>query len=141
MFSHYINHIENTGSMEGHRTLMAHECLTVAATLGHFHHWQRWVEPAGRDKPDWMKVLTISVGDFRYKYSPMLDLLGNTQHLTYARPKLLGRCFDTSTIKGGSSGIFQPGENCPHRKQMQKIYNQEYEEVVAQIENTLRSNR
>ena len=47
MFSHYINHIENTGSLEGHWTLMAHECLTVAATLGHFHCWQRWVELEG----------------------------------------------------------------------------------------------
>ena len=88
MFSHYINHIENTGSLEGHWTLMAHECLMVAATLGCFHHWQRRVEPAGRDKPDWMKVPTISAGDFRYKYSPMLDLLGNAQHLTYTHPKL-----------------------------------------------------
>ena len=32
MFSHYINHLENTGAMEGHRTLMVHECLMVAPT-------------------------------------------------------------------------------------------------------------
>ena len=67
MFSHFINHIENTGSLEGRRTLMAHECLMVVVTLGHFHRWQRQVELAGRDKPDWMKVPTISAGDFRYK--------------------------------------------------------------------------
>ena len=79
MFSHYINHIENTGSLEGHWTLMAHECLMVVATLGRFHRWQRRVEPEGRDKPDWMKVPTVSAGDFRYKYSPALDLLGNAQ--------------------------------------------------------------
>ena len=42
-----------------------------------------------------------------------------------------------STIKGGSSGIFQPVEKLPSKEQMQKIYNQEYEEVVAWIENTL----
>ena len=67
MFSHYINHLESSGALDGHRTLMGHECLTVAATLGHFHHWQRWVEPEDRDKPDWEKVPTVSVGDFRHK--------------------------------------------------------------------------
>ena len=100
MFSHYINHIENTGSLEGHRMLMAHECLMVVATLGYFHRWQRRVELAGRDKPDWMKVPTVSMGDFRYKYSPVLDLLGNAQHLTYAHPKLLGQCFDNVYHQG-----------------------------------------
>ena len=81
--------------------LMAHECLMVAATLGCFYRWQRRVELEGRDKPDWMNVPTVSAGDFRYKYSPALDLLGNAQHPTYAHPKLLGRCFDKSTTKGG----------------------------------------
>ena len=137
MFSHYINHIENTGSLEGHQTLMAHECLMVAATFGHFHHWQRWVEPAGRDKPDWMKVPTISMGDFRYKYSPALDLLGNAQHPTYAHPKLLGQCFDNVYHQGRFIGDFPAWRKLPSKEQTQKIYNQEYEEVVAQIENTL----
>ena len=137
MFSHYINHIENTGSLEGHWMLMVHECLMVAATLGHFHHWQRWVELAGRSKPDWMKVPTISVGDFRYKYSPALDLLGNAQHPTYAHPKLLGRCFDNIYHQGRLIGDLPAWGKLPSKEQMQKIYNQEYEEVVAWIKNTL----
>ena len=41
MFSHYVNHHENAGALEGHRTLMVHECLTIASTLGCFHQWQR----------------------------------------------------------------------------------------------------
>ena len=137
MFSHYINHIENTGSLEGHQTLMAHECLTVVATLGHFHHWQRRVEPAGRDKPDWMKVPTTSAGDFRYKYSPVLDLLGNAQHPAYTHPKLLGRCFDNVYHQGRLIRDLPARGKPPSKEQMQKIYNQEYEEVVVRIENTL----
>ena len=140
MFSHYINHIENTGSLKGHQMLMAHECLMVAATFGRFHHWQRRVEPADRDKPNWMKVPTISVGDFRYKYSPMLDLLGNAQHPTYAHPKLLGQCFDNIYHQGWLIGDLPARGKPPSKEQMQKIYNQEYEEVVAQIENTLELN-
>ena len=137
MFSHYINHIENTRSLEGHQMLMAHECLMVAVTLGRFHCWQRWVVLAGRDKPDWMKVPTISAGDFRYKYSPTLDLLGNAQHLTYAHPKLLGRCFDNVYHQGQLIGDLPAQGKPPSKEQTQKIYNQEYKEVVAWIENTL----
>ena len=117
--------------------LMVHECLMVVATLGRFHHWQRRVEPAGRDKPHWMKVPTISAGDFRYKYSPALDLLGNAQHPTYAHPKLLGRCFDNVYHQGRFIGDLPAWGKLPSKGQMQKIYNQEYKEVVARIENTL----
>ena len=117
--------------------LMAHECLMVAATLGRFHRWQRWVEPEGRDKHDWMKVPTVSVGDFRYKYSPALDLLGNTQHPTYAHPKLLGWCFDNIYHQGWLIRDLLVWGKLPTKEQTQKIYNQEYEEVVARIENTL----
>ena len=45
MFSHYLNNLKNTGALEGHCTLMVHECLMVASALGQFHQWQRQVEP------------------------------------------------------------------------------------------------
>ena len=131
MFSHYINHIENSVSLEGHRMLMAHECLMVAATLGHFHHWQRWVELGDRDKPDWVQVLTVSAGDFRYKYSPALDLLGNIQHLTYAHPKLLGRCYDNVYLQLWLIGALLARGKLYTKQHTQKIYNQEYKGVVA----------
>ena len=60
MFSHYINHLENTRVLEGHQTLMVHECLTVASALGHFHRWQRRVEPGDRDKQEWAKVPVVN---------------------------------------------------------------------------------
>ena len=137
MFSHYINHLESSGALEGHRTLMAHECLTVVVTLGSFHHWQRRVEPEDRDKPNWEKVPTVSAGDFRHKYSPALVLLGNAQHPTYTHPKLLGRCYDNVYHQGRLIGDLPAQRKLPTKEQTQKIYNQEYEEVVAQIVNTL----
>ena len=137
MFSHYINHMENTGALEGHRMLMAHECLMVAVTLGRFYHWQRWVELEDRDKPNWMKVPTVSAGDFRYHNSPTLDLLGNIQHPTYAHPKLLGWCYDNVYHQGRLIGDLPAWGKPPMKEQTQKIYNQEYDEVVVRIENTL----
>ena len=77
------------------------------------------------------------LGDFRYKYSPTLDLLGNAQHLTYAHPKLLGQCFDNIYHQGRLIWDLPAQGKLPSKEQMQKIYNQEYEEVVAWIENTL----
>ena len=137
MLSHYINHLDSSRALEGHQTLMAHECLMVAATLGCFHHWQRQVDLEDRDKPDWEKVPTISAGDFRHKYSPALVLLGNMQHLTYAHPKLLGWCYNNVYHQGQLIGDLPARGKPPMKEQTQKIYNQEYEEVVAQIENTL----
>ena len=120
---------------------MAHECLMVAATLGCFHHWQRWVEPAGRDKPNWMKVPTISAVDFRYKYSPVLDFLGNAQHPTYAHPKLLGQCFDNIYHQGWLIGDLPARGKPPSKEQTQKIYNQEYKEGGGMDREHSRSNQ
>ena len=39
MFSHFVHQLESSGSTEGHRILIAHKCLQVAAALGHYHHW------------------------------------------------------------------------------------------------------
>ena len=116
---------------------MAHECLTEAAALGCFHHWQRWAEPEDWDKPDWAKVPIISAGDFRHKYSSALVLLGNVQHLTYAHPKLLGRWHDNIYHQGWLIGDLPTWGKPPTKEQTQKIYNQEYEEVAARIKNTL----
>ena len=117
--------------------MMVHECQTVASALGQFHWWQRWVDPEDHDKPDWDKVPVIAEGDFRHKYSSTLILLGNPQHLTYTHPKLLGQCYNNVYHQGWFIGDLPARGKPPTKEQTQKIYNQEYEEVVAQIENTL----
>ena len=43
MFSHFVHQLENSGSVEGHQTLIVHECLQVAAALSRYHRWQRRV--------------------------------------------------------------------------------------------------
>ena len=40
MFLHAVDNFENTGALEGHWTLVIHECLSVAHKLGKFHRWQ-----------------------------------------------------------------------------------------------------
>ena len=138
MFSHYVNHLECTGSLEGHRTLMVHECLVVAAALGRYHHWQCRVSHQDRDNCDWTKVPVIPKDDFRHKYSPALTLLGNTQNPAYAHPKLLGRCFDNVYFCGRIIGDLPAWGRPPHSEERTKlIYDQEYEELVHRLENTL----
>ena len=86
MFSHFVHQLENSGSLEGHWTLIVHECLQVAAALGRYHHWQRWVnlQEISSENADWNKIPKVSKDDFRHKYSPALTLLGNAQNLAYA---------------------------------------------------------
>ena len=137
MFSHYINHLENTGALEGHRILMVHECLTIASALGCFHQWQRRVEPGDRDKPDWANVPVISKGDFHYKYSPALVLMGSAQHPVYAHPKMLDQCYNNVYHQGRLIGDLPARGKILTEAQTKKVYDQEYEEVIAQIENSL----
>ena len=66
-----------------------------------------------------------------------LVLLGSMQHPIFAHPKMLGRCYDNVYHHGQFIGdLLARGKN-PTEAQMQKVYDQEYEEVVAQIENCL----
>ena len=138
MFSHYVNHLECPGSLEGHRTLMVYECLVVAAALGRYHRWQCQVSPQDRDTNNWIKVPVIPKGDFRLKYSPALTLLGNTQNPAYAHPKLLARCFDNVYFCGRIIGDLPARGRAPHSEERTKlIYDQEYEELVHRLENML----
>ena len=84
-----------------------------------------------------MQAPVVSVGDFRHKYSPALDLLGNVQHPAYTHPKLLGRCYDNVYYQGRLIGDLPARGKLPTKAHTQKIYNQEYKEVVAWVENTL----
>ena len=138
MFSHYVNHLECTGSLEGHRTLMVYECLVVAAALGRYHRWQHRVSPQDRDTNDWIKVPVIPKGDFRLKYSPALTLLGNAQNPAYAHPKLLACCFDNIYFCGRIIGDLPARGRAPHSEERTKlIYDQEYEELAHRLENML----
>ena len=138
MISHYVNHLECTSSLEGHRTLMVHECLVVAAALGRYHCWQRRVSHQDRDNCDWTKVPVVPKDDLGHKYSPALTLLGNAQHPAYAHPKLLGRCFDNVYFCGQIIGDLLARGRLPHSEERTKlIYDQEYEELVHRLENML----
>ena len=138
MFSHYMHHLESSRSLEGHQTLMEHECLQVAAALGQYHWWQCQVSHQEKsENTNWNKVPAVPKDDFQHKYSPALTLLGNTQNLAFAHPKLLGRCYDNVYHNGWLIGDLPARGKPPTEDQSKKIYTQEYQEVVARIENIL----
>ena len=137
MFSHFVHQLESSGSTEGHEILIAHECLQVVAALGRYHCWQCRVnlhEISG-ENADWSKMPMIPKGDFRLKYSSALTLLGNAQNLAYAHPKLLRRSYDNVYYNGWLIGDLPARGKPPTVEQSKKVYTQEYQEVVAQIEN------
>ena len=138
MFSHYMHQLESSGSLEGHQTLMVHECLQVAAALGQYHRWQRWVSHQEKNEnAEWNKVPAVAKDDFQHKYSPALTLLGNAQNPAFAHPKLLGCCYDNVYHNGWLIGDLPARGKPPTEDQSKKIYTQEYQEVVTRIENIL----
>ena len=135
MFSHYMHQLENSRSLEGHRTLMAHKCLQVAATLGRYHRWQPRVSHQEKsENGEWNKVPTVAKDDFRHKYSTALMLLGNAKNLAFTHPKLLRCCYDNVYYNGWFIGDLPVRGKPPTEDQSKKIYTQEYQEVVARIE-------
>ena len=131
MFSHFVHQLENSGAVEGHQTLVVHECLQVAATLRRYHQWQCWVGHQERGENfDWNKVPLIAKDDFQHKYSMALTLLGNAQNPVYTHLKLLGRCYDNVYYNGQLIGDLLAREKLPSEDQSKKIYTQEYQEVV-----------
>ena len=138
MFSHYVHQLENSGSLEGHQTLMAHECLQVAAALGWYHRWQRRVSHQEKsENADWNKVPAVAKDNFRHKYSSALTLLGNAQNPAFAHLKLLGCCYDNVYYNGQFIGDLLARGKLPTEDQSKKIYTQEYQEVVTRIEHTI----
>ena len=139
MFSHFVHQLENSGLIEGHQALIVHECLQVAAALSHYHRWQCRVslQETSGENADWNKIPTVAKGDYQFKYSSALKLLGNAQNPAYAHPKLLGCCYDNIYYKGWFIGDLPARGKPPTEEQSKKVYTQEYQEVVAQIENSL----
>ena len=139
MFSHYVHQLENSGSLKGHQTLIVHECLQVAVTLGRYHHWQCRVnlQEISSENANWNKIPTVAKDDFQYKYSLALTLLGNAQNPAFAHPKLLGCCYDNVYYNGQFIGDLPARGKPPTEEQSKKVCTQEYQEVVTQIENSL----
>ena len=139
MFSHFVHQLENSGSVEGHQTLIVHECLQVVAALSCYHCWQCWVnlQEISSENADWNKIPTVAKGDYWFKYSPALTLLGNAQNPAYAHPKLLRHCYDNIYYNGRFIGDLLVRGKPPTEEQSKKVYTQEYQEVVAWIENSL----
>ena len=139
MFSHFVHQLENSGSLEGSRTLIVYECLQVAAALGRYHRWQCQVnlQEISSENADWNKILKVTKDDFQHKYSLVLELMGNAQNPVFAHPKLLGRCYDNVYYNGRFIGDLLVRGKPPTEEQSKKVYTQEYQEVVARIENSI----
>ena len=117
---------------------MVHECLQVAATLGRYHWWQCRVSHQEKsENADWNKVPAVAKDNFWHKYSLALMLLANAQNPAFAHPKLLRRCYDNIYHNGQLISDLLARGKPPTEDQSKKIYTQEYQEVVARIENIL----
>ena len=63
--------------------------------------------------------------------------MGSVQHPVFTHPKMLGRCYDNVYHQGRFIGDLLAWGKNPTKVQTKTIYDQEYEEVIARIENSL----
>ena len=128
MYGHYVNLFRCHSSMAGHRTLLAYNCLEVAAKLVRYHWAVRRLQP-GEDLPDWISTPEIPAGDSRLNYVDAFTLLGDALHPAYGHPKALARAYDHMYHEGREIGNL-PLRGKKNAEQSETVYCNEYAQVI-----------
>ena len=122
MYGHYVNLFWCHSSTAGHRTVLAYNCLEVAAKLGRYHRAVRRRQP-GEDLPDWIPTLEI-VDAF--------TLLGDSMHPAYGHPKTLARAYDHVYYEGREVGNL-PLRGKKDAEQSAAVYRAEYAQIIQRF--------
>ena len=79
LFAHYIEAFECHGARQGHRAILALECLTVADELGRYHRWYKRADlrKPGIEKTCWKDLPSVPQEDHRSSYASGLAALGS----------------------------------------------------------------
>ena len=96
LFTHYIEAFECHGAWQGHRAILALECLTVADELGRYHRWYKRADlwKPRIEKTCWKDLPSAPQEDHRSSYASGLAALGSPKQPSYGHPQKLGRYFD-----------------------------------------------
>ena len=96
LFAHYIEAFECHGARQGHRAILALECLTVPDELGWYHRWYKRADlwKPGIKKTHWKDLASTPQEDHRSSYVSGLAALGSPKQPSYGHPQVLGRYFD-----------------------------------------------
>ena len=62
MYGHYVDLFRCHTTTAGHRTVLAYNCLEVAAKLGHYHR-AIWRLQPGEELPNWILTSEVPAGD------------------------------------------------------------------------------
>ena len=124
LFAHYIEAFECHGAWQGHRAILALECLTVANELGRYHCWYKRADlwKPGIEKTCWKDLPSVPQEDQQSSYASRLAALGSPKQPSYGHPQKLGPYFDhvyhQSRNVGQLTGILGSG----HRLQQDCIH-------------------
>ena len=96
LFAYYIEAFECHGAWQGHRAILALECLMVADKLGWYHRWYKRadLQKPRIEKTHWKDLPSDPQEDHRSSYISGLAALGSPKQLSYGHLKLLGQYFD-----------------------------------------------
>ena len=96
LFAHYIEAFECHGAWQGHRAILALECLTVANELGCYHHWYKRADhrKPGIEMTHRKDLSSVPQEDHWSSYTCGLATLGSPTQPSYGHLQKLGRYFD-----------------------------------------------
>ena len=85
LFAHYIEAFECHGARQGHQTILALECLTVADELGRYHCWYKRadLQKPRIEKMCWKDLPSVPQEDHRSSYASGLAALGSPKQPSY----------------------------------------------------------
>ena len=135
LFAHYIEAFECHGARQGHRAILALECLTVADALGRYHHWYKRANlwKPGINKTRWKDLASAPMEDHRSSYISGLAALGSPKQLSYGHPQVLGRYFDHVYHQSRNVGQLTRKAQDKTTDYNETVYTQELGEILSYL--------
>ena len=135
LFAHYIEAFECHGTRQGHRAILALECLTVADKLGRYHRWYKRADPRNPriEKMRWKDLPSAPEEDHQSSYASGLAALGSPKQPSYGHPPKLGRYFDHIYHQSQNVGQLTQKSRDQDTGYNETIYTRELGEILSYL--------
>ena len=135
LFAHYIEAFECHGARQGHRAILALECLTMADELGQYHQWYKRadLQRPGIKKTHWKDLPSAPQEDHQSSYTSGLAALGSPKQLSYGHPQVLGQYFNHVYHQSQNMGQFTRKSRNKATDYNETVYTRELREILSYL--------
>ena len=135
LFAHYIEAFECHGARQGHRTILALECLTMADELGWYHWWYKRadLQKPSIEKTHWKDLPSMPQEDHWSSYASGLAALGRPKQLSYGHLQVLGQYFDHIYHQSRNVGQLTQKSQDKATDYNETVYTRELGEILSYL--------